>query len=208
MKRSTFSEQQVALTFRQAEGGTSVRDVCRQLGLSEATFYVPKKKVWASGRERLAAATPARGGEQPPETSGGGSHARQTHSDGDHPNKPVTPTRRGERPRLDGRDLPDPCAPSVSAGGLSPIDAVQAEQGPRSVGVAAPNSGACPPPPAVWVSPGPLPPAAAGRLAREQEARVSVVLPPGPAGADAGAAAEAHALHRWPAPAPTGPHHR
>lgn len=35
MKRSKFSEEQVAFALRQAEGGTPVRDVCRQLGVSE-----------------------------------------------------------------------------------------------------------------------------------------------------------------------------
>ena len=44
MKRSTFSEEQVAYALRQAESGTAVGDVCRQLGVSEATFYAWKKK--------------------------------------------------------------------------------------------------------------------------------------------------------------------
>jgi putative transposase len=34
----------VAYALRQAESGTAVADVCRQLGVSEATFYVWKKK--------------------------------------------------------------------------------------------------------------------------------------------------------------------
>ena len=44
MKRSKFSEEQVAYALRQAESGTPVGDVCRQLGVSEATFYAWKKK--------------------------------------------------------------------------------------------------------------------------------------------------------------------
>ena len=44
MKQSKFSEEQVAYALRQAESGTAVADVCRQLGVSEATFYVWKKK--------------------------------------------------------------------------------------------------------------------------------------------------------------------
>ena len=44
MKRSKFSEEQVAYALRQADTGTAVGDVCRQLGVSEATFYVWKKK--------------------------------------------------------------------------------------------------------------------------------------------------------------------
>lgn len=44
MKRSRFSEEQVAYALRQVEAGGPVADVCRQLGVSEATFYVWRKK--------------------------------------------------------------------------------------------------------------------------------------------------------------------
>jgi len=44
MKRSRFTEEQIAYGLRQAEQGTPVPDVCRQLGVSEATFYVWKKR--------------------------------------------------------------------------------------------------------------------------------------------------------------------
>jgi putative transposase len=56
MKRSKFSEEQVAYALRQAESGTPVGDVCRQLGVSEATFYAWKKKyahLGVSERRRL-----------------------------------------------------------------------------------------------------------------------------------------------------------
>jgi putative transposase len=43
MKKSRFSEEQVAYAPRQAESGTAVADVRRQRGVSEATFYVWKK---------------------------------------------------------------------------------------------------------------------------------------------------------------------
>jgi hypothetical protein len=36
MKRSRFTEEQIAYALRLAEGGTPVVDVCRQLGVSEA----------------------------------------------------------------------------------------------------------------------------------------------------------------------------
>jgi putative transposase len=38
MKRSRFSEQQIALKLRQAEEGTPVAEVCRKAGVSEATY--------------------------------------------------------------------------------------------------------------------------------------------------------------------------
>jgi putative transposase len=53
MKRSKFSEAQVAYALRQAESGTPVGDVCRQLGLSEATFYAWRKKYAHLGVSEL-----------------------------------------------------------------------------------------------------------------------------------------------------------
>jgi len=44
MKRSRFTDGQIAYALRQVDGGTAVADVCRQMGISEATFYVWKKK--------------------------------------------------------------------------------------------------------------------------------------------------------------------
>ncbi|WP_332748984.1 transposase [Hydrogenophaga sp.] len=44
MKRSRFSEEQIAYALRLAESGTPVVDVCRQIGVSEATYYTWKKK--------------------------------------------------------------------------------------------------------------------------------------------------------------------
>jgi putative transposase len=53
MKRLKFSEEQVAYALRQAESGTPVGDVCRQLGVSEATFYAWKKKYAHLGVSEL-----------------------------------------------------------------------------------------------------------------------------------------------------------
>lgn len=53
MKRSKFSEEQIAYALRQAESGTPVGDVYRQLGVSEATFYVWKKKFAHLGVSEL-----------------------------------------------------------------------------------------------------------------------------------------------------------
>jgi putative transposase len=53
MKRSKFSEEQVAYALRQVEAGTPVADMCRQLGVSEAMFYVWKKKYAHLGVSEL-----------------------------------------------------------------------------------------------------------------------------------------------------------
>ena len=53
MKRSKFSEEQIAYALRQAESGTPVGDVCRQIGVSEATFYQRKKKFAHLGVSEL-----------------------------------------------------------------------------------------------------------------------------------------------------------
>ena len=44
MRKSRFSDQQIALALQQVEHGASVADVCRKLGISEQTFYRWKKK--------------------------------------------------------------------------------------------------------------------------------------------------------------------
>ena len=44
MKKSRFSEQQIAFVLRQAEEGTPIAEVCRKAGISEASFYAWCKK--------------------------------------------------------------------------------------------------------------------------------------------------------------------
>ena len=44
MKASKFSEAQIAFVLRQAEDGTAIGEVCRKVGISEATFYNWRKK--------------------------------------------------------------------------------------------------------------------------------------------------------------------
>ena len=43
MKRSKFSEEQIVYAIRQAESGIPVGDLCRQFGMSDATFHAWKK---------------------------------------------------------------------------------------------------------------------------------------------------------------------
>ncbi len=53
MRTSRFTEQQVVAALRQAEGGTTVQEVCRKLGISEQTFYRWKRKYAGIGVAEL-----------------------------------------------------------------------------------------------------------------------------------------------------------
>ena len=53
MKRSKFTEEQIAFGLKQAELGVSVEEVCRKMGISEATFYVWRKKYGGIGPSEL-----------------------------------------------------------------------------------------------------------------------------------------------------------
>ena len=44
MKRSRFTDQQIAFALHQAEQGTSVSEIIRKMGISEQTFYRWKKR--------------------------------------------------------------------------------------------------------------------------------------------------------------------
>lgn len=49
MRKSKFSDEQIAFALRQAETGTRVDEICRKMGISDATFYNWKKKFGALG---------------------------------------------------------------------------------------------------------------------------------------------------------------
>ena len=53
MKKSKFTEQQIVFALKQAETGVPVAEVCRKMGISEATFYNWKKKFSGLGTSEL-----------------------------------------------------------------------------------------------------------------------------------------------------------
>jgi putative transposase len=53
MKGKRFTEEQITYALRQAEGGTPVVEVCRQLGVSEATFSLWRKKYGKLGMTEI-----------------------------------------------------------------------------------------------------------------------------------------------------------
>ncbi len=53
MKKSRFSDEQIAHALRQSEAGTPVAEITRKLGVSEATFYAWKKKFGSMGTAEI-----------------------------------------------------------------------------------------------------------------------------------------------------------
>ena len=78
MKRSRFSEEQIVYAIRQAESGTPVGDLCRQLGVSEATFYTWKKQYAHLGVSELAGC--ARWKRKMPDSNGWWRTSRSTNT--------------------------------------------------------------------------------------------------------------------------------
>ena len=53
MKKSRFTEQQIAFSLRQAETGAPVSEVTRKLGITSQTFYRWKQKYSGLGPSEL-----------------------------------------------------------------------------------------------------------------------------------------------------------
>ena len=53
MKKSKFTEEQIAFSLRQAESGTRVAEVCRKMGIAEQTYFRWKKKYGRLGVSEL-----------------------------------------------------------------------------------------------------------------------------------------------------------
>ena len=53
MKRSRLTEEQIAFALHQVDNGTSVDEVCRKIGIGQATFYNWKKEYSCLGVSEL-----------------------------------------------------------------------------------------------------------------------------------------------------------
>jgi len=53
MPKKSHSEEQILRALHQAESGTTVREICREHGISDATFYIWKKKYAGLGLSEL-----------------------------------------------------------------------------------------------------------------------------------------------------------
>lgn len=52
-RKSTFTEEQITFALRQAEAGLPVEDLCRKLGISQATFFRWKAKYGEMGTAEM-----------------------------------------------------------------------------------------------------------------------------------------------------------
>ena len=53
MKKSKFTEAQIVFALKQSETGVAIAEICRKMGISEATFYNWKKKFGDLGVTEL-----------------------------------------------------------------------------------------------------------------------------------------------------------
>lgn len=53
MKRKRFTEEQIAAALRQVQSGVPVGEICRRLGVSEASFYRWRRKFGSLGVTEL-----------------------------------------------------------------------------------------------------------------------------------------------------------
>ena len=50
MKKSRFTDEQIAFALKQAETGTRIDEICRKMGISDATFYKWRQKYGGVGQ--------------------------------------------------------------------------------------------------------------------------------------------------------------
>ena len=53
MKKSRFTEEQITFALKQQELGTPVEEICRKLGIAQATFFNWKKRFSGLGPSEL-----------------------------------------------------------------------------------------------------------------------------------------------------------
>ncbi|AJI81095.1 transposase-like protein [Yersinia enterocolitica] len=49
MKKARFTESQILRVLKEVESGRHVKDVCRENGVSEASYYKLEGEIWRYG---------------------------------------------------------------------------------------------------------------------------------------------------------------
>ena len=94
MRKSRFTEEQIAMALRQGETGTPVAEIVRKLGISEQTYYTWRKKYGGLGVSELRELKSDPGGEPSTEGPGGGPLPGQDDLAGSASKKMVSPAQR------------------------------------------------------------------------------------------------------------------
>ena len=114
MKKSKFTEEQITFALKQAEIGTTVEEICRKMGICQATFYAWRKKFGGLGVAELRRFKAARRREPQAQATGRRSEPGQGHAAGRLVKKKAL--RPAQRKTLVGpadRPLPLRRAPSL-----------------------------------------------------------------------------------------------
>ena len=87
MRKSKFTEQQIAFILKQADDGVSVEDTCRKAGISIQTYYRWRQKYGGLMPSEMKRLRQLEVGEHAPEAAGGEPEPRQGNASGRHPAK-------------------------------------------------------------------------------------------------------------------------
>jgi len=80
VKKSRFTEEQIAFALKQQELGTPVEEICRKLGIAQATFFNWKKRFSGLGPSELRRLRQLEEGEHSPEQAGRRLEPGQDHA--------------------------------------------------------------------------------------------------------------------------------
>ena len=65
MKARQYTEEQIIAVLKEGEAGAKVADLCRKHGMSDATYYNWKAKIWRDDGQRPQAAEIPGSGKPP-----------------------------------------------------------------------------------------------------------------------------------------------